>query len=96
MNSERKPKEISAPHFLTRKRALNILKAYGFIEIADAIKFLQLICGNELDTSEIAYLRKKIEFCLKNHDNQSDYFIPLREFATELDCLSDINLSSNV
>lgn len=80
---------------LTCKRVLDTLKVYGFIEVGDIFSFINFVCqtdsGTSLDISEIAYIRKKLEICLNNNDNESNYFIPLREFAIELDCLIEIH-----
>lgn len=78
---------------LTRKSVHETLQGFGFTEVADILNFLDFMCGSDLDVSEIAYLRQKIHLCLRRNDNGSNYFIRLREFATELDCLSEINFS---
>ncbi|WP_434747273.1 hypothetical protein [Pantoea sp. Lu_F5_004] len=76
---------------LTGERVKAIICGYGFIEVNDIFKFIEFLCHGELDTSELVYIRNKIGLCLRRHDDGQDYFIPLREFATELDCLIDIN-----
>lgn len=63
------------------------LKDYCFSEVEDIFHFLNLFCNSPPGNCEYAYIRSKLGLCLKHHDNQSDYFIPLREFAAELDCL---------
>ena len=62
------------------------VRRYGFIEISDILRFLDSVCKPVPDDSDLLYIRSKIEKCLDTHDNQSAYFIPLRELATELDC----------
>lgn len=79
---------------LSRENAYDKIKSYGFTEIGDLITFLQVICNTNLDISELIYFRSKIDVCLRHHDDSSDYFIPLREFASELDCL--INVKQNI
>lgn len=81
------------PHLedsLNREYVYEKIRSYGFTEIGDLITFLQIICNTDLDISELLYFRAKIGLCLRHHDDSTDYFIPLREFACELDCL--INL----
>ncbi len=73
-------------HLLTREVAINKIRGYGFVEIRDALKFLQGMCDLVLDRGDLTYLRGKIDVCLRHHDNGSNYFISLREFASELDC----------
>lgn len=92
MNSTTTINETISSYFLTRELALEKIGRYGFVEIADAQKFLKVMCDVVLDSSDLAYLRKKIDACLRHHDNGTNYFVSLREFATELDCLIDINL----
>lgn len=80
---------------LTRKNVEEGLKDYGFSEVADIFSFLDFISRTGAETgigvSELAYIRKKIDICLRENDDGDNYFIPLREFATELDCLTEIN-----
>ncbi|MFP3524585.1 hypothetical protein SB912_18910 [Pantoea sp. SIMBA_072] len=86
--------EMTGFNRLTRKNVHEKIQGFGFTEVADILIFLDFICGSELDVSEIAYLRQKIHLCLRRNDNSSDYFIRMREFAAELDCLSEINSSN--
>lgn len=86
--------EMAVFNRLTRKKVHEKIQGFGFTEVTDILIFLDFICGSELDVSEIAYLRQKIHLCLRRNDNESDYFIRLREFAAELDCLSEINAST--
>lgn len=69
---------------LTSKRVGETLREFGFSEIGDILSFLDFISRPELGISEIVYIRKKIELCLRRYDDGENYFIPLREFATEL------------
>lgn len=73
--------------FMNKVQIKNRIRKFGFIEVADILRFLELMCDKELDVADYAYIRSKIGSCLKYHDDHSDYFIPLREFATELDCM---------
>lgn len=63
------------------------LKDYGFTEIDDVVSFLNLFRESPPGDCEYIYIRNKLGLCLEHHDNETDYFIPLREFVTELDCL---------
>lgn len=60
---------------------------YGFIEISYIFSFLDLVCRTPPTESDYIYIRSSIGSCLKKHDDGSDYFIPLRDFALELDYL---------
>lgn len=77
----------------TSKNVKAVLRDYGFSEIADIFTFLDVIHSAELGTSELAYIREKLGICLRKNDNGDNHFIPLREFATELDCLSEMKLT---
>ncbi|MGE9552890.1 hypothetical protein ACQPT2_17130 [Erwinia amylovora] len=63
------------------------LSFYGFTEIADIMRFIKLVCSTPPDVSDFNFIRSKIDLCLRHHDNGSDYFIALREFASELDAV---------
>ena len=63
------------------------IRKFGFVEVTDILRFLEYMCDKELDVADYAYIRSKVGSCLKYHDDHSDYFIPLRELATELNCL---------
>ncbi|PIJ49714.1 hypothetical protein BL250_15955 [Erwinia sp. OLTSP20] len=60
---------------------------YDFDEIDDILIFLKLVCHSQPDDSDYLYIRSKLGLCLSLHDNKSSFFIPLRELATELDCI---------
>ncbi|WP_206756727.1 hypothetical protein, partial [Pantoea agglomerans] len=87
MQTIKHPSEMTGFSRLTRKSVHETLQGFGFTEIADILNFLDFMCGSELDVSEITYLRQKIHVCLRRNDNGDNYFIALREFATDLDCL---------
>ncbi|ELW1648937.1 hypothetical protein NTH58_004035 [Enterobacter oligotrophicus] len=72
---------------LSRKRIGALLGGFGFVEAADICRFLSLVCNEVPDTGDYLYLRFKIGQCLSRHDDKSEYFIPLRELVTELDCM---------
>lgn len=74
--------------YFSRQRIGEKVRDYGFIEIAEISKFLKLMCGDELDAVDLSYVRGKLGACLRHHDNGSDYFMQLRELASELDSLS--------
>lgn len=76
---------------LTSRNVSEILRNYGFPEIGDILSFLEFICRPDLGISEIVYIRKKIELSLRKYDDGNNYFIPLREFATELDCMIEMS-----
>lgn len=69
------------------RRVKRILGKYGFIEIAYILHFLNVFCQGTLRESDCFYIRNELARCLKYNDDASEYFIPLRELATELDCL---------
>ncbi|WP_323169260.1 hypothetical protein [Pantoea agglomerans] len=70
----------------SKKLLKNKVRQYGFVEMSQVMKFLDVICDPVPDNSDLLYIRSKIERCLDVHDNQGAYFIPLRELAAELDC----------
>lgn len=58
------------------------------MEASDILHFLDFICHEELDVGDYLYLRYKVGRAISAHDDKSEYFIPLRELATELDCMT--------
>lgn len=72
---------------LSVKEIRERIDRYGFTEISDIIIFLDVICHGLPDLPDYIYIRRKLDRCLSHHDNGSDYFIPLREFACELDAI---------
>lgn len=72
---------------MSKKQLRERVQSYGFIEIADILRFIDFVCIPLPDKGDYIFIRNKIELCLKNHDNGSDYFITLREFASELDAM---------
>ena len=80
----------STPDCLTRAVVRERIRDYGFTEVADVLVFLNTLFRAEMGMNEIVYVRKVIGACLERNDDKSDYFIPLREFVTELDCLIEI------
>lgn len=79
--------ELTRRHAFSSENIRERLKAYGFTEIDDILSFLNLFRESPPGNCEYIYIRSKLGLCLQQHDNESDYFIPLREFVTELDCL---------
>lgn len=77
---------LSIKYGVSKEQVRKRLEGYGFIEISKIFRFLDLMCESDLDVSAFFYIRSQLSLCLLNHDNWSDYFIPLREFAAELDC----------
>jgi len=72
---------------LYREQIIYRVREYGFVEISEILNFLKYICHSRLDDSDYLYIRSKLGKCLDINDDHSEYFIPLRELATELDCL---------
>jgi hypothetical protein len=60
---------------------------YGFIEFASILKFIEYVCSSPPDIGDYSFIRAKVRLCLQHHDDGSDYFIAIREFASELDAL---------
>ncbi|HGK4757612.1 TPA: hypothetical protein ACJ2XJ_005000, partial [Enterobacter cloacae] len=82
-------KKIFSKNAVMRK-----VESMGFLEAADIIRFLSFFCDGELKTSECVYIRSKVDECLRSHDDTSDYFIGLRELASELDAVIYFNRTS--
>lgn len=78
---------FSIQNIADTRRIKRIVGKYGFIEIAYILHFLTVFCQGSLRDSDCLYIRNELAKCLKAHDDSSEYFIPLRELATELDCL---------
>ena len=57
---------------------------YGFMEVADIICVLNLSRSGKLKVTELYFVESKLNECLRNHDNGSDYFILLRELKEEI------------
>jgi len=68
-----------------KSKIISMLMAYGFKEVSDIIFVLTLSHLSKLGTAELYYLECKLDECLRNHDNGSDYFIPLRELKEEVE-----------
>jgi len=83
----KKHDSLPAHLILTVRQIKERIQGYGFVEVVDIFRFLDFVSGLLLEKSEYIYIRSKIEICLRCNDDGSDYFIPLREFASELDCL---------
>ncbi|KDA94290.1 hypothetical protein T296_11370 [Pantoea agglomerans Eh318] len=92
MSMKSQTSETSGLICLTSKSVCEAVREYGFSEIGDILSFLDFICRPDLGISEIAYIRKKIDLCLRRYDDGRNYFIPLREFATELDCMIEMSI----
>lgn len=76
---------------LSKKELKERVGYYGFIEMADILRFIDFICSSPPERNDYLFTRGKLGLCLRHHDDGSDYFIPLRELATELDCLIGIS-----
>lgn len=77
---------------LTKMQISDRICNYGFAEIGDILNFLSCCCGKCPDCCDYIYIRSKLGVCLSVHDDQSGYFIPLRELACELDCFVRLRL----
>jgi len=60
-----------------RSELLVALKQYGFMEIGEAINFLHIIAADELRPEDKQFILCKIIRCLHQHNDGSDYFVPL-------------------
>lgn len=69
---------------ISRNVLLRELSRYGFTEVSDVVRFLQVICPTVPDDAAILYMQEKLGECLKNHDNGSDWFDGLRDVVTRL------------
>lgn len=69
---------------VARNALIKRLGFYGFIECAELVTFLQIICNDEPGACELRYIRDKVQQCLDIHDNQNDYFSELRRVCEEL------------
>lgn len=67
-----------------KSKIISVLMTYGFLEVSDIIFVLTLSRSSQLKATELYYLECKLNECLRNHDNGSDYFIPLRELREEV------------
>lgn len=76
--------------FLSKSQLKERFVHYGFIEIADVLRFIEFACSSPPERSDYMFIRDKIYLCLKYHDNGSNYFIELREFASMLDAMISI------
>lgn len=77
----------SGVYRLTRAQIESRVNDYYFAEIRDILCFLSCVCGIQPDDCGYIYIRSKLGQCLSIHDDRSNYFIPLRELACELDFL---------
>lgn len=73
--------------FLSKKQLRERVAKYGFIEIRSILHFIDFVCSSPPDSSDYTFIRSKIKLCLHHHDDDSDYFIDLREFISELDAI---------
>lgn len=78
-----------------KSKIISMLMTYGFLEISDIIFVLTLSRSRQVKASELYYLECKLNECLRNHDNGSDYFIPLRELKDEVVALKS-NFESGI
>lgn len=78
------PKEL----MLTKIDLYDRISHFGFTEIADIYQFLKSVRPFYPDKNVYRYIRAKIAECLRTNDDGSDYFIPLREFLSELSCIT--------
>ena len=81
---------------LSPDRIKERLRYFGFTEVDEILKFISIIDAEDADASGYTYIRARLDRCLRNHDNGDDYFIPLREIASELDCCLHEAASRNI
>lgn len=78
---------------LSKKQLRERIEIFGFVEVADVLRFIEFVCSSPPEKSDYIFIRHKIDLCLRKYDNDSDYFIVLREFASELDAMISIETS---
>ena len=72
---------------LSKKQLRERIEGFGFVEVADVLRFIEFVCSSPPEKSDYIFIRHKIDLILRRYDNGSNYFIELREFASELDAL---------
>ncbi|ELC6383286.1 hypothetical protein Q8V88_003984 [Enterobacter hormaechei] len=72
---------------MSKKQLREKIEGFGFVEVADVLRFIEFVCSSPPEKSDYIFIRHKVELCLKHHDDGSNYFIELREFASELDAM---------
>ncbi|MGK3143635.1 hypothetical protein [Pantoea sp. C2G6] len=72
---------------MSKEEMIKRLSYYGFSEVADILRFIKLVCSSPPDLIDFTYIRNKVGSCLDHNDDGSEYFIGLREFASELDAV---------
>jgi hypothetical protein len=87
ISSSFRGKRITERFYLQKEQIRERVNSYGFIEIVDVLRFIDLICSSPPGRNDYIFIRGKLDLCLRHHDDEGDYFIPLRELVTELDCL---------
>lgn len=69
---------------LARRALIKRLGYYGFIECAQLVNFLQLICDDEPGIAELKYILTRVQDCLNRYDSQDDYFTDLRQLRQDI------------
>lgn len=69
---------------LKSKDVDSVLDKYGFIELGYICEYISAHCKEELSFLDCYFIRLCLRECLNHHDNDTDYFIPLRELDTQL------------
>jgi len=74
---------------LSREYLIKIVQFYGFIECGQILSFLTHVCVDHPDYADLSWIYRKINQCLRNHNNGSDYFHALEKLQQiiELDVL---------
>jgi len=62
---------------LIREELINVIQFYGFIECGQILSFLTHVCVENPDDADLSWIYRKINQCLRNHNNGSDYFYAL-------------------
>ncbi|MGE9551300.1 hypothetical protein ACQPT2_08805 [Erwinia amylovora] len=84
-------RKIPARHFcsaneclVSRKKLIEILSTYGFIQCDTLLNFLKYVCDERPDKISCTYIRDITCNCLQEHDNGSHYFENLRWIVKEM------------
>lgn len=70
---------------LNRDYIIQIIKFYGFIECGQILSFLTFVCLDSPDGNDLTWIYNKINQCLINNNNGSDYFYDLVQLKTVIE-----------
>ncbi len=74
-----------------RKKIIEIIKYYGFIECGQILNFLHNVCEEIPEKTDLLWIYSKINNCLRIHNNNSEYFDALIDLRSEI----ELNLIRN-